>query len=308
MAPATGNPSDDNPVLALILRIAGIAAFGTMAMFIKLASESGIHIVEIVFWRQAVSVPILLGWAMLAGGLSTLRTARPRSHAIRAGYGLVGMAFNFGGVILLPLAEATTFNFTSSIWAVILSATLLGEHVGKWRWSAVIAGFAGVLVIAQPGGGHVPLVGALVALGGAFMLALISIQIRDLSRTDKPMVIVFWFAFTSVVVTAPVLPFVATEHTSTQWLILLGIGLAGTAGQVLVTLALRYGEVSSVIVMDYSGLIWATLYGWLIFATLPTVWTWLGAPLVVLAGIIITWRESILRRRRLRDRHEVIGG
>jgi drug/metabolite transporter (DMT)-like permease len=205
---------------------------------------------------------------------------------------------NFGAVILLPLAEATTINFTVPIWAVLLSILLLREKVGVWRWSAVVLGFAGIVVIAQPGDGHFPLIGALVALGGAFMIALISIQIADLNRTDKPLTIVFYFALFSAPLTALSLPFVATGHDTQGWLLLLGIGLAGALGQLLLTAALRFGTVASVIVMDYSGLFWATLYGWLLFATLPPASTWLGAPLIVAAGLIIAWREHRLARPR----------
>ena len=294
-------------MLALLMRLAGIAGFALMAALIKLASDSGIHLAELIFWRQFTSLPILLGWAMLAGGLSSLATKRPRAHAMRAGYGIVGMVLNFGGVILLPLAEATTFGFTGPLFATLLSIIILRETVGIWRWSAVLAGFAGVIIIAQPGGGNIPLFGAAVALGGAFMIALIAIQIRDLSRTDKPITIVFWFSVAAVVITAPILPFVHQPLTGEQWLLLLGIGLSGTWGQVLITMALRFGKVSSVIVMDYSSLIWATLLGWMIFSTLPTTATWFGAPLVIAAGILITWRERVVSRQRFAEQARLPG-
>ena len=296
-AQASSDSQSDRPMLALAIRLAGIAGFATMAALIKLASERGIHLAEIIFWRQLVSVPILLGWAMMAGGLLTLSSTRPKAHAVRGIYGVLGMIFNFGAVILLPLAEATTIGFSAPIWAVLLSMLLLKEKIGIWRWSAILAGFLGIIIIAQPGGSHIPLEGALVALAAAFMIALISIQIRDLTQTEKPQVIVFWFAVISVVCALPFQPFVMQSHGWEDWLILLGIGLSGTWGQLLVTVALRYGKVSSVIVMDYSSIIWATLLGWLIFSTLPPASTWLGAPLIVTAGLIIAWRERTLRRK-----------
>ncbi|WP_340586684.1 DMT family transporter [Erythrobacter alti] len=307
MNQTASDDAGDRPLLALVMRLAGIAGFAVMAACIKLASESGIHLAELMFWRQFISLPILLAWAMLAGGLGTLATKRPRAHAMRAGYGIAGMVLNFGGVILLPLAEATTFGFTGPLFATLLSIVILRETVGIWRWSAVLAGFAGVVIIAQPGGGNIPLFGAAVALGGAFMIALISIQIRDLSRTDKPLAIVFWFSVATVVATLPILPFVHNQLNTGQWLLLLGIGLAGTWGQVLITMALRFGKVSSVIVMDYSSLIWATLLGWLIFSNLPTIYTWFGAPLVIAAGIIITWREHVLSKQRLAEQARLPG-
>ncbi|OYW46632.1 MAG: transporter [Sphingomonadales bacterium 12-68-11] len=298
MQPSPGT----RPLLALVIRLGAIAGLATMSALIKLAAERGIHVLEIMFWRQFVTLPILLGWLALTSGLSSLRTARPGTHLLRGLYGTIGMVLNFGAVILLPLAEATVLNFTAPIWATILAMVLLKEHVGVWRWSAVLLGFVGILVIAQPGGGHIPLYGALVALGGAFMIALISIQIADLSRTESPLRIVFYFALFSTPVTALALPFVGSAHDAQGWLLLLAIGIAGSIGQLLLTAALRFGSVASVIVMDYSALFWATLYGWLIFATLPPTSTWFGAPLVMAAGLVIAWREHRLSRLRARAR------
>lgn len=289
------------PLLALLIRLGAIAALATMSALIKLAAERDIHLLEIMFWRQFITIPIALAWVMATGGLATLATKRPGTHLLRGIYGTIGMVLNFGAVILLPLAEATTMNFTAPIWAVILSTLLLKEHVGVWRWSAVILGFVGIVVIAQPGSGHIPIYGALVALGGAFMIALISIQIADLNRTDKPLTIVFYFALFSAPISAIALPFVATAHDAGDWLLLLGIGLAGSAGQLLLTAALRFGKVASVIVMDYSSLFWATLYGWFLFGMLPPTSTWLGTPLIVIAGLVIAWREHRLMRPGGRD-------
>ena len=289
------------PVLALVIRLGAVSVLATMSMLIKLANAHGIAFLEILFWRQFISVPLVLMWAMAAGGIGTLKTHRPWIHARRAVYGMIGMVLNFGGVILLPLAEATTFGFTASIWAVILSVLLLHEKVGRYRWAAVLAGFTGVLVIAQPGNGHFPLYGAAVALGGAFMVALISIQVADLGRTERSQTIVFWFAAMSTPVLALALPFVAAPHDTEGWLLLLAIGACGTLGQLGLTQALRFGAVASVIVMDYSMLFWATLYGWLIWDRLPSASTWLGAPLIIGAGLVIAWREHrLLRAHRLR--------
>jgi drug/metabolite transporter (DMT)-like permease len=295
------------PLLALLIRLGAIAALSTMSALIKLASQRGVHLLEIMFWRQALTIPIVLGWVLATSGIGALATKRPGTHFLRGLYGTIGMVLNFGAVILLPLAEATTINFTVPIWAVLLSILLLMEKVGVWRWSAVAVGFVGILVIAQPGGSHFPLYGALVALGGAFMVALISIQIADLNKTDRPLTIVFYFALFSAPLTALSLPFVATAHDTDSWLLLLGIGLTGALGQLLLTSALRFGTVASVIVMDYSGLFWATLYGWLLFAALPPASTWLGAPLIVAAGLIIAWREHRLARPVRRESASVEG-
>ncbi len=282
------------PLFALLIRLAAILALATMSVFVKLASESGIHVAEILFWRQFITIPLLGGWLLLTRQAALFRTQRVGMHARRAAYGMTGMVLIFSALALLPLAEATVFNFTSTIWAVILSALLLHEKVGRYRWIAVVLGFTGVLIIAQPGGSNIDLLGSALALGGAFMVALISIQIRDMNRTEHQLTIVFYFAAFSVPVLLLILPFVFTAHDSYQWMILAGLGLSGLAGQVLLTLSLRFGAVASVIVMDYSSLIWATLFGFWIFGNIPPVATWFGAPLIVIAGLIIAWREHKL--------------
>lgn len=286
------------PLLALVIRLGAIAALATMSALIKLASARDIHLLEIMFWRQFITIPVLIAWLMATGNLAVLATRRTGRHFTRGLYGTIGMVLNFGAVILLPLAEATTLNFTAPIWATVLSMLLLKDKVGPWRWSAVVLGFVGILIIAQPGGGHIPLTGALVALAAAFMIALISIQIADLNRTEKPITIVFYFALFSAPMTALALPFVAHGHDAMGWLLLLAIGVTGFVGQMLLTAALRFGKVASVIVMDYSSLFWATLYGWAWFDALPPASTWLGAPLVVGAGLVIAWREHKLARER----------
>ena len=294
------------PLLALGLRLAAAFVLAALLACVKLASDKGIHLAEIMFWRQLPTIPILFAWFALRGRLDVLATRRTGSHLRRSGFGLVGMAMNFGAATLLPLAVATTLNYSSAIFAVLLSALILREPTGLWRWSAVALGFAGVVLIAQPWGGELPLLGAAIALGAALMIALISVQLRDLGRTEHPFTIVFYFSLFSVPVLALAMPFIGKAHAPEEWLLLLACGVIGLLGQVLLTAALRYGAVANVIVMDYSGLIWATLFGWLVFTSLPPASFWFGAPLVVGAGLLIAWREHRLglARRALMEPKE----
>ena len=290
--------SHHRPILALALRLAAALAISTLFMLVKLAARSGVALPEIMFWRQAVSLPLLLIWLGARGSLSSLATRRLGSHARRALTGMFGMMCNFGSAILLPLAVSTILGFTTPLFAVILTVLVLREGVGRWRWLAVLLGFAGVLAIARPGAIPVSPLGATAGLASGFMIAVISLQIRDLGRTEPPTATVFYFALFGTAMMAPLLPFFITHHTGQQWLMLLAMGTAGTVGQLLLTAALRYGTVASVVVMDYTALIWTTLFGWRVFAQLPPATTWLGAPLIVAAGLVITWREHRLMKRR----------
>lgn len=285
------------PLYALGLRLLAIAALATMSAMIKLASMHGVQLAETLFFRQFFAVPVVLAIVLAGPGLASLRTARIGRHVTRTLFGLVGMVANFGAVILLPLAEATTLQFTVPIFATILSTLLLREVAGLHRWSAVLIGFIGVLLVVQPGNGHFPLGGAAVGLSAAFMVALISIQIRELGKTESPTTTVFWFSVLSLPILAIAYPFFARQHDATAWALLAGIGLTGGIGQMALTAALRWAPVSTVVPMDYSSLIWATLYGWLLFGVLPTASTWLGAPLIIASGLYIVWREHRLAKR-----------
>jgi hypothetical protein len=282
------------PMYALGLRLAAMAVISVMLLMVKLAGEQGVWLPETLFWRQLIPGLVLLGWLGARGQIGRLRTNRPWIHARRAFIGGVGMFLTLGVVQILPLAEATVLGFTAPIFAVLLAVMLLGEKVGPWRWAAVVLGLTGVMIIAGPDRAHIPLAGLATGIGAAFMVALISIQLRELGRTEEPVSVVFWFsAFCT-----PALALFAVwtglpHHGVAVWAMIFGIGITGLVAQLLMTAALRYGSVASVIVMDYSQFGWATLWGWLVFANVPPAQTWIGAPTIIAAGLIIAWREQV---------------
>ncbi|MFC0103520.1 DMT family transporter [Sphingopyxis terrae] len=291
----------------IALRLLAMLSLSLMFVLVKRIDAAGIHIVESLFWRQAIVLPMLAGWALTRGGLAIYRTHRIGTHARRAMMGLTGMALNFGGMIFLPMAEATTINLSVPIFAVIFAALFLGEPTGWQRWSAVLVGFLGVLLVLNPTTlvaqgftGHHGL-GTLIALGGAIMTALITIQVRDLARTESPMTIVFWFSLISMLPLGLALPFVMTAHGAGEWALLIGLGLLGAVVQLSLTGALRLAPVAVVTPMDYSSLLWSIACGWFFFGTLPAETTWVGAPLIVASGLFIAWREHRLHIERMKD-------
>lgn len=271
--------------------------FGTMMLMIKLAGEAGVSLPEIMFWRQALTLPVV-GIALAATGkLATLRTERLGAHGRRAVLGMVAMVFNFGAMILLPLPVSTTLGFATPLFAVLIAAFVMREAVGPWRWSAVVLGFLGVLVIAQPGAAPVNPLGVAAALVSTLLIAIINHQVRDLGRTEPPHRSTFLFALFGSAMMLPVLPFVFVPHDFHGWLLLGGVGLFGTLGQLSMSASLRYGHVATVMAMDYSTLIWTTLFTWLVWDRLPDAAVWAGAPAIVVAGLVIIWREYDLHRR-----------
>jgi drug/metabolite transporter (DMT)-like permease len=294
----------ENRTAALALRLFGISCLSGMAILVKLASDAGIHLGEIMFWRQSLAVPVVLAWVIAGPGLASLATKRFGAHVTRSAMGLTSMSFYMGSITLLPLAEATTLGFTTPIFATILAALVLKEKVGMHRAAAVVAGFIGVLVIVQPGNTHIAPTGALVGIIAAVLVAVISLQIRDLGRTEGAPTTVFWFSTLSMLPLGLLLPIFITPHDMKEWLLLAGIGTLGGIGQIGLTAALRLAPVSAVIAMDYISLLWTSLFGWLLWNHVPGLSTWTGAAIIIISGLYIALREHRLSIAR---ETEVVG-
>ena len=285
------------PLFAIALRLTAVICLLVMFITVRLASERGVHVIESLFYRQALALPVVAVWLMSAGGLATVRTRRIGVHASRMAIGLTGMCLNFLSYILLPPAEAATIGFTMPIFGTILSALILREATGWHRWGAVALGFVGVLVMIRPDAGHFPLQGVAVAIAAALVTASVSLVLRELGRTEPAGVVVFWFTTLSMIPLGLAMPFVAQGHDLLTWAMLLMIGLFGGIAQLCLTAALRWGPVSVVLPMDYSAIIWTTLLGVAIGEDWPLATTWIGAMLIVGSGLYIAWREHVRARR-----------
>lgn len=298
----TGSPiPSERRLLALGLRAAAIFIFSLMMVCVKLSGEAGVALPEIMFWRHFFSLPVVIFWVLIAGGIASLKTSRIKIHARRTVLGLLGMVLNLGSILLLPLAEATTIGFAVPLFATLLAALVLKEAVGWQRWSAVIVGFVGILLVVRPGTNALPLDGSLIAIAAALVLSVISLQIRDLAQTEAAPTIAFWFSALSVPPLALLLPWSYSPHDLHGWALLALMGLFGGIAQILMTASFRYAPVSVVVGMDYLGLIWATFFGWLIWDHLPPASTWTGAPVIIAAALFIAWREHRLSIERGRD-------
>jgi drug/metabolite transporter (DMT)-like permease len=296
-----GSIARPRPLLALFVRLLAAFALATMGMLVKLAGTRGAHLIELIFWRQLLTLVLLGAGLVLAGQVALLKTQRLPAHARRAASGLFGMIFTYGAVLLLPLAEATTLGFTAPVFAVLLAIILFHERIGPYRWGAVGIGFAGVVVVMQPFGAlheGVTLAGIAVGLVAPFMVALISFQLQDLNTTENPWSIVFWFAALTTPVAALALPFVAGAHDPLTWALILGMGVVGAGAQMLLTTSLRFGSAAVILLMDYTALLWASFYGYYVFDRAAPASLWLGAPLIIGAGLLIAWRERQLAKAK----------
>lgn len=293
-------PHDSRLFFAMALRLLAMVIASVMFALVKWASEHGVHIVETLFYRQLFCLPVVLGGLALGPGFGALRTSRIGAHAGRSLVGTISMVLNFGAVILLPLPEAMSIGFTVPIFATILATLFLGERPGIHRWMAVLTGFAGVMLIIGPGGGHtLPFVGVAVAIGGALGAASISLLVRQLGKTESPITTVFYYSVLSLPLLSILMPFFARSHDLFTWMIIVAMGLLGGAAQILMTAALRWGPVSLVLPMDYSTLLWSTALGWLLWNSWPGLWTWVGAPVIAASSVYIVWREHVRHRESI---------
>src|SRR4051812_40328965 len=155
-----------NRLLGILLRIGAASCFGCMGGAIKLGYDAGVSTPELVFYRFAFGLPPLLLWIVSSHNFGAWRTQRAAAHVWRAILGLTTMVMTFTALSYLPLAEATTIAFAAPLFAVMLSAVVLKEPVGRHRWSAVAAGFVGVIVVMQPHGAALPAMGLALAIAG----------------------------------------------------------------------------------------------------------------------------------------------
>lgn len=294
---SSSSPSGPRPekiLFAIGLRLASVLMLSLMWALIKLLSQRDVHLIELLFYRQLLAMPVVYGWIVWTVGPGGIATRRVDLHLTRTVVGLTSMVCNFGAVMMLPLAESTTIGFTAPIFATIFSALFLHEATGIHRWGAVVVGFIGVIIIARPDSAHFPLLGLGIAIAAAIGVATISLLLRALSRTEAPPAIVFWFTLLSVPPLGVLMIWFGQWHDPVTFALILAMGVCGGIAQLLLTTALRWAPVAVVMPMDYSAIIWSALLGWLLWDTLPIGSTWFGATLIVGSGLYILLREKRL--------------
>lgn len=293
-------PDDVRRGIALIL--ASGFLFSIMNATIKWLSHD-IPPVEIGFFRQFFSMIPLSILVAHRGGWSALRTRRPFGHLFRGLIGNLTMIPYMFSFALLPLADATALTFAAPLFITGLSVPLLGEAVGLHRWSAVAVGFVGVLVMTNPTGAMFASgTGAGAGLGvlAAFLSALMMVTIRQLSRTEHTVTIVFYFALIGCVVFGAVLPFVWVRPIGFEWVGLVGMGLVGGGSQFVMTHAYRFAPAAALAPFSYLTILWGTLFGYAIWDQLPRPRMLAGSAIVIASGLYIFYRET-RRHARLRS-------
>ncbi|MFO1129375.1 MAG: DMT family transporter [Rhodospirillales bacterium] len=276
------------------LMMTGAAASFALMMAIVRKVSVEIHPLETAFFRNLLGLMFMAPW-LLKAGFGVLRTGRFRVHVLRAAFGLGSMWSLFMALALLPLAEVTALSFTAPLFGTMGAAMFFGERVRIHRWTATIVGLIGAMVVLRPGIEAVQ-PASLIALGSAVLMAAAMLSVKSLSRTEHPNAIIIMMGV--LMTPASLVPalFVWTWPSAEAWGWLMVMGIAATTGQVCLTRAFAAADASALLPFDFSRLVFATAIGFVIFGEIPTVWTWLGAGIIIAANVYIAHREA--RRNR----------
>jgi drug/metabolite transporter (DMT)-like permease len=298
------------PLLGIALKVISTSAFAGMITIVKLVSDR-YPVGEMAFFRSFFALIPVLIWVGWRGGIpAVFRTSNFRGHLIRSFAGAGGMFCGFSAISYMPIADATAIGYAAPLVTVVLAYFLLGEKVRLYRWSAVVVGFIGVLVIlsdyfgpeAHTGGGAAE-VGAIFAIVGAFFSGLAATQVRTLTRFEGAGTIVIYFSLLTSAAALLTVPFGWVVPTAGDAAFLVLAGIFGGIGQVLMTLSYRYGDVSVVAPFEYTSMLWILAISFLIFGTWPTSIVLLGTAIIISADLFVIYREHRLgiERRKARE-------
>ena len=267
---------------------------GLMVVAIRLASAS-LHAFEIAFFRNFFGLVVALP-LLLRHGPGFLRTTQFPRYLFRCLIGMCSMLAGFWAISHLPLAQAVSLSYSTPLFMTIAAAALLGEQVRARRWTAVILGFIGVLVIVRPGTAEFS-TNALVAVLAAVLSSIVAIQIKQLSATEPADRIVIYT--TLLWVPMSLFPALAVWEwpQGIAWLWVIAAGIMGTSGHMLWTRALKLGEVSALTPISFMQLPLVVLFGWWLFDESLDHWTLVGAGIIFAANAYIAHREAVLARR-----------
>lgn len=281
---------------AAVFMLVAVGLFALMDAGLKLLSAR-YPPMQVSALRGFASLPFVAIWVLASLGprraLPALLRVRWPLHALRGVLGITMMAAFVYALRTLPLSTAYTIFFVAPLLITALSVPFLGERVGPRRWTAILVGFVGVLVVLRPTGDGIVSLAGLAVLMAAFGYAVSAITVRVLSRTDSKQSIVVWM-LTSLALGAGALalPDWVTIRSDDIALIF-GVGIAGALGQYAITEAFRTGEASLIAPLEYSALLWGVLLDFSLWGVLPDGMTWVGAAIIVFSGLYLLRRERL---------------
>jgi drug/metabolite transporter (DMT)-like permease len=292
----TTAPSEQRDALrGILFMLLCVLVFGLVAALVKLALEQQ-PVGQVIFFRNAFAFIPLYFVVRRAGGFAALRTRYVREHVVRVIAGVASMALMFYAYALEPLADVVAIGLSAPIFLTSLSVPMLGEKVGWRRWSAVGAGFIGILIITRPGSEVFGPI-SLAPLGGAALYAVAMIQIRKVGKREPAATMTFYYTLSAALLAAASLPWQWVTPSPSMLVCLIAIGLLGGVAQVALTEAYRLAAVSLIAPFEYMALPVAAIFGYAIWSHVPDRFVWLGAAIVAASSVYIAHREAVHRER-----------
>jgi drug/metabolite transporter (DMT)-like permease len=264
-----------------------------MNVLIRVASD-GMHPFEVTFFRCLFGLAVMLPFIIRAGpGL--FRSQRIGYFTLRAGVGLVSMLTWFYGILFVPLATATAVNFTAPLFSTLGAALVLHEDVRLRRWTAVVIGFVGVLVIIRPGAQTLD-INLLLILLSAATAAMNNLTVKYLSRTERPNTIVAFFVMYLTPLSLIPALFVWSWPDPQTLIALIALGAFGTLGHLSVARAYAAADASACAPFEFVRLPYAAAIGYLMFGEVTDAWTWIGAAVIAGSAMYVAYREAHVAR------------
>ncbi|MGB0935441.1 MAG: DMT family transporter [Alphaproteobacteria bacterium] len=281
----------DNNFLGIGYVIAAIFVFSTVNVIAK-GAMADYSIIQVIFFRNVFAIIPAGLMLMREGGLKAMKTPQLPRHIIVGLSGVVALYCLFASLRDMPLAEAVTIHYSASFILTIMSAWILSEFIGIHRWSAIIIGFIGVVIMFRPTGDFFN-AGALYALGFAIGDAFFMLNARILTRTDNSSAVVMYYVLICTVISGAMLPWTWTTPTLVDGLKLAILGLGAGFGQFFMAQGYKNAPARTVAPFIYSGLLWSIAYGYFIFGDVPDMNLLIGAGLIVTGGLYVIYREAL---------------
>ena len=289
-APAVKRDNVPIGILLMVLATVMLAASNAIAKWQVAIYPVG----EVMFFRSLFSFLLSATVILPFTGLSVFATRRPRDHLARGLSQAISQTFTVIAISLMPLAGATAINFSAPLFASLLSIVWLKERADAARWTALLAGFLGVLIVTNPGANSLT-VGALFALGNAVMYGSVTVAVRGMTATESANTLLMWQMATLAALHPLLLLFGFRWPTPTGFAIFAMSGLANAIAQYCWTHALRLAPTTAVSPFYYFLLVWALAIDFAVWGNVPTVGLLIGSGIVVASGLFLLRHET--RRR-----------
>ena len=280
----------DRPALGIALMLGALFLFVLMDSAIK-ASVQSLPVLQVLWARFLFHMLIVSAALRLIGRRLPPRTGAPRLQVVRSLCLAAANLFFTLALVHVPLAECVAIGFLSPLLVTLLAARLLRERVGWQRWTGILLGFAGVLVILRPGAG-VTHPAALFVVATAAVFAVYSVLTRRLAGIDDAFTTIFHTGVAATIATSVIVPSVWVWPTATEWGLLALLGMLGGLGHFLLILAYQRAQASVLAPFAYTQIVWATIAGFALFGEVPDAVALAGAAVITAGGLIVLWSES----------------